>query len=190
MIGNDIIDLELAATQSNWKRRGFLTKIFTEAEHDYILNSDNSFHTVWQLWSMKESAYKAHLQQYPKRFFNPKKLICVLKKNNEGSVTINTTKYRTKTQQTKDCIHTIATEKKAEVRKECFQLSKADTTAQSFEVRQRLLSEVAEIKGVSRESLWFMKNEIGAPKVYQNGSVLEHLISLSHHGRFGAFTIA
>ena len=30
MIGNDIVDLSLAAIQSNWQRRGFLEKQFTK----------------------------------------------------------------------------------------------------------------------------------------------------------------
>ena len=32
MIGNDIVDLDLARTQSNWQRKGFLDKIFTKKE--------------------------------------------------------------------------------------------------------------------------------------------------------------
>ena len=39
MIGNDIIDLSLAAIQSNWQRAGFLEKQFTKKEREYILNS-------------------------------------------------------------------------------------------------------------------------------------------------------
>ena len=31
-IGNDIIDLKLAKTQSNWQRKGFLEKQFTQKE--------------------------------------------------------------------------------------------------------------------------------------------------------------
>ena len=32
MIGNDIVDLNLAKTQSNWQRKGFLERQFTKKE--------------------------------------------------------------------------------------------------------------------------------------------------------------
>lgn len=78
MIGNDLVDLKLAAKQSNWQRKGFLDKLFTPKEQGCILNSSNPFETVWLLWSMKESAYKAYLQTHNERFFAPKKLACNL----------------------------------------------------------------------------------------------------------------
>ena len=64
MIGNDIIDLSLAAIQSNWQRAGFLEKQFTKKEREYILNAADSFLQVWLFWSMKEAAYKCYTQQY------------------------------------------------------------------------------------------------------------------------------
>ena len=36
MIGNDVVDLELAKKESNWQRRGFLSKIFTKNEQRLI----------------------------------------------------------------------------------------------------------------------------------------------------------
>ena len=36
MIGNDIVDLALAQKESNWKRKGFLDKIFTLQEQLFI----------------------------------------------------------------------------------------------------------------------------------------------------------
>ena len=36
MIGNDIIDLSLAETESNWQRKGFLEKQFTAKEQAII----------------------------------------------------------------------------------------------------------------------------------------------------------
>ena len=56
MIGNDVIDLQLAAVQSNWQRPGFREKIVTEGENHLIDAAEDPFQTVWRLWSMKESA--------------------------------------------------------------------------------------------------------------------------------------
>lgn len=60
MIGNDIIDLQLASRQSNWRRKGFLEKVFTSSEREIIKASEEKEECVWLLWSMKEAAYKAH----------------------------------------------------------------------------------------------------------------------------------
>ena len=35
MIGNDIVDLDLARKESNWKRKGFLDKIFSLQEQQF-----------------------------------------------------------------------------------------------------------------------------------------------------------
>ena len=38
MIGNDIVDLVQARFQSNWKRKGFVQKIFTQKEQELIFH--------------------------------------------------------------------------------------------------------------------------------------------------------
>ena len=57
-IGNDVVDFQYAQQQSNWQRKGFLTKIFTSKEQDLIAESENQEKAVWQLWSQKEAVYK------------------------------------------------------------------------------------------------------------------------------------
>ena len=47
MIGNDIVDLALAQKESNWKRKGFLDKIFTLQEQLFINLSENQEIEVW-----------------------------------------------------------------------------------------------------------------------------------------------
>ena len=76
MIGNDIVDLNLAKTQSNWKRKGYLDKIFTENEQNLIFESENPTAKVWNLWSRKEAAYKIYNRSTNIRVFNPKKFDC------------------------------------------------------------------------------------------------------------------
>ena len=96
MIGNDIVDLNLASIKSNWKRKGFLDKVFTNEEQDLILKANDSFQMVWVLWSMKESAYKVYVQQLKKRFFAPQKLQCTLSSNTTGIVKVFNNQYNTK----------------------------------------------------------------------------------------------
>ena len=93
MIGNDVVDLNLAKTESNWQRKGFLEKQFTEFEINEILSSANPFLKVWLFWSMKEAAYKCYVQEHQKRFFAPKKFSCKIISDREGVVEIDSKKY-------------------------------------------------------------------------------------------------
>lgn len=58
MIGNDLVDLQLASKESNWQRKGYLQKVCTPEEQELILTSANPYRVFWTLWSMKESVYK------------------------------------------------------------------------------------------------------------------------------------
>ena len=112
MIGNDIVDLALARKESNWKRQGFLDKIFTPQEQMLISNSDNPEITVWNLWSRKEAAYKIYNRQTQMRAFIPKQLECFdIKIDDEivyGKVVCYNEVYFTKTTITSDYIATDA----------------------------------------------------------------------------------
>lgn len=76
MIGNDIVDLELAAVESNWKRKGFLEKIFTTHERFLIQSAKDAEIMVWLLWTMKEAAYKAATDKSKIKLFVPCSLDC------------------------------------------------------------------------------------------------------------------
>ena len=78
MIGNDIIDLDLAAEESNWKRRGYLEKIYNQRERRFIEEAENGFEAVWLLWSMKESAYKIVNRRTSIRKFDPQSYEAIL----------------------------------------------------------------------------------------------------------------
>ena len=111
MIGNDIVDLNLAKTQSNWQRKGFLEKQYTAKEQEEILSAKNPFFKVWLFWSMKEAAYKIYVQQFGIRFFNPLKLVCSLDSKSDGFVTIGNTTFFTKSVISEEYIYTIAVSK-------------------------------------------------------------------------------
>jgi phosphopantetheinyl transferase (holo-ACP synthase) len=104
MIGNDIVDLNLARKESNWQRKGFLDKIFTENEQVIINKSINPEHTVWELWSRKEAVYKIYNRQTQNRFFNPKKIECI----NNNQVKMFGQIYFTRTQTTSNYIYSEA----------------------------------------------------------------------------------
>ncbi|MEM9680031.1 MAG: 4'-phosphopantetheinyl transferase superfamily protein, partial [Bacteroidota bacterium] len=82
MVGNDIIDVSLAMKASHWRRDRFLEKLFTPKEQSYIFQSEHQEAMLWQLWSMKESAYKLYMQKGGSRFYNPKRIECQMEMSN------------------------------------------------------------------------------------------------------------
>ena len=82
MLGNDIVDLQLAAKQGNWRRKGYLQKIFTSQEQDLISNATDQNQIVWLLWSMKEAAYKIVTIEIGERFYSPRSFECFVDLSN------------------------------------------------------------------------------------------------------------
>jgi hypothetical protein len=181
MIGNDIVDLKLAKTQSNWQRKGFLEKQFTTDEQKIILNSRNPFLQVWLFWSMKEAAYKCYVQEYQKRFFAPKKFMCKIISNSDGIVKIDSSFYFVKYFISNNYIHSLAVKNKnLKMVSELFFIS--ENTSQTKTVNQQMLSYFS-------DEVQLQKNEFGVPFLYQKQKKLPISISTSHHGNYGAFAI-
>lgn len=108
MIGNDIVDLALARKESNWKRNGFLNKLFTSNEQRLINSSINQEVTVWDLWSRKEAVYKIFNRKTGIRKFNPIQLECLDRNLDIGKIVFENQVYYTKTKITSEFIYTEA----------------------------------------------------------------------------------
>ncbi|EIA07654.1 4'-phosphopantetheinyl transferase superfamily protein [Flavobacterium frigoris] len=154
MIGNDIVDLALAKKESNWKRTGFLEKIFTSKEQVLISNSENPEIMVWNLWSRKEAAYKIYNRQTGIRGYIPIQLECNYENADSGSVHCNGNIYYTKTEITKEKISTIAVSQKSD------------------------LKEIKELKSTVE-----IHKKNGIPYINDINNASKP-VSISHHGRF------
>ncbi|MDX6745578.1 4'-phosphopantetheinyl transferase superfamily protein [Polaribacter sp. PL03] len=179
-IGNDIVDLNLAKTQSNWQRKGFLEKQFTQKEQEEIQDAENPFLKVWQFWSMKEAAYKCYTQKVEKRFFTPQKFECSLFSTTEGFVLFEDSKYVTTTSFKPSYIHTIAKETNNEV----VIFSKIGS---SKNIHIDLKIQLALETGVLSDEIVKVKTTVGAPLFYHKEKLLTKSCSISHHGNYGAF---
>ncbi len=114
MIGNDVIDLVWTRKESNWKRPGFLNKLFTSQEQLLITTAENPEVMVWNLWSRKEAAYKIYNRETGIRAYIPLQLECEYENESLGKVNCNGYTFYTQTVLSKDKIHTIAlTQKEA-----------------------------------------------------------------------------
>jgi len=181
LIGNDIIDLSLANTESNWQRRGFLEKQFTVNEQKLILVATNPFALVWRFWSMKEAAYKAYTQQNEIRFYAPKKFKCIIMSEKEGLVFFKDQIFYTISIVNQSYIFTTASLEKEtkvytkfvipEVIDKAIKIKLADVTTLSvIEIKQK-------------------KSKNGAPYYYYKDMLLTKSCSISHHGNYGVFSL-
>lgn len=155
MIGNDIVDLALARKESNWKRKGFLDKIFTQKEQSLIANSEDPDVMVWNLWSRKEAAYKIYNRETGIREYIPMQLACFYKSETTGTVSCNGRIYHTETIVTNDFVYTIAT-----VKPDLF--SRIEKINQDDEIN---------------------KNN-GIPFITDAHTAISKPVSITHHGRF------
>lgn len=155
MIGNDIVDLQLAKMQSNWQRPRFIEKIFTTSEQDIIQQSKNPELEIWKLWTMKEAAYKAYNRETGIRGFFPWKLECSVAEFRDGkflgTVSIYDKIYFVETIFNDDLVYTIA--------------------ANSFELLEKIVEIDPEQKIIKIDALPFRASG-------------NKLVSITHHGRF------
>lgn len=189
MVGNDIIDCREAKRSSDWKRRGFLAKIFTKHEQSMIGDSDDPFNLVWQLWSMKEAAYKVFVQAGGERFYNPKRIECSLK-GWIGQVSVGTMVLKTQTLMNEEYILSTATINDSKVKTSVFKLSEFDNKWQSDFVREQLIKDFAECNGLDCSELLVKKMDNGVPRLYFKGIDLDVSVSLTHHGGYGGYSFS
>ncbi|GHA30828.1 hypothetical protein GCM10007103_10450 [Salinimicrobium marinum] len=189
MIGNDVVDLDLAATQSNWKRKGFLKKVFTTTEKDWILSSEDKDLAVWLLWSMKEAAYKAHQRKYNlRRQLKWLRQECRVSQMNENSasgvVKIEREFYVTQSHIFSGAVFTSAIkDTKIPVKNSLFQSS-------SEEMKQSFFIEFSHLHHLPKESLTIQKDDKGIPFIYHERTLHPGVFSFTGHGKYSAFSIA
>lgn len=187
MIGNDIVDLNFAKRNSRWQEQRFLDKIYTLQEQE-ILNVNN-FYMVWRLWSMKESVYKMAARAGTSFLFNPKAFCCEIVNGTEGNVKFKNEIYTTITKTDHKYIETTAFLQQQYLSK-TFQLSNSDYYTQHTETLHHIKLAYAKYKNADYNAINIQKDIYGVPQVFVNNKRQPELISLTHHGLFGAFAIS
>lgn len=200
MIGNDIVDLNVAQQKSNWQRPRWLGKLFTASERTLISQCSDPAFMVWLLWSMKESVYKVVIQSGHERFFAPKKLVCQISQNNLpgliGQVYFETKVYSTQSSYNKNYIHTIAypIDQKTNYDSCVIPLPEAtdhrpclyQNILQHYARKPKLISASNADRDQHRD-LRIQKNNQGVPLIFHRDTQQSTALSISHHGRYGAF---
>ena len=189
MIGNDVVDMDLAATQSNWKRKGFLGKVFTVSEREYILSSEEIDSTVWLLWSMKEAAYKAHQRKYQlPRKLSWQRQECIVTKLNgntaSGMVKIEGQYYDTKSLISSGLVFTSA------VKDGTIPVKNAIFRSSSEEMKQNFIRDFSHYYHLPKEKISIQKNVHGVPVLTCGDRKHSCGFSFTGHGKFSAFSMA
>src|SRR5210317_1290652 len=115
MVGNDIVDLNLADREA-WKRARLRHKVLTPSEQLLLFDAEEPGTFLWVLWSMKESAYKLHFREHLNRALNPIRFTCRFDCVHElgphgrftGRVEAGDKVYQTNSILCKDYVHTTA----------------------------------------------------------------------------------
>jgi phosphopantetheinyl transferase (holo-ACP synthase) len=171
MIGNDLVDLEASALESNWRRKGWQTKVLTPGEQAVIRHSAAPETLVWLFWSMKEAAYKLCCRSLGSVPFVPAKFECAIASLASdvvgGLVHYGNVRCYTRSMLTESFIHTTA----------AFQndLNKATV----------FLSGNGVARSCPGGSIFF-KDANGLPYLVERSSGKVRCASCSHHGRFEA----
>lgn len=192
MTGNDIVDMATAAAESNWKRKGFLEKIFTPPEQQYIREASCPEEMVWRLWSMKESAYKIYTRQYGGRFFAPQKINCTVLSASAGIVDINKLVYHSITSTDGNYIYSIAKPGECSTGSFmncCFRIPGTGFAEQQQFIYKRMISQYAIASGKEKTEIALIKDRNGIPFLYCRPDKQCIPVSITHHGNYAAFAI-
>lgn len=188
MIGNDLVDLNLARSQSNWRRKGFLEKVFSIPERELISTASEADVMVWLLWSMKEAAYKAHQRRFGlPRKLNWKDQQCELRKISDkeasGLIKIDNEFYFSTSEITSEAIFTS-------VIPDTFSRLINRSYKQPSEVmKKHFFRNVSEHYGLTKKKLELRKDRYGIPLLMYDQRIFPCSFSFTAHGQYSAFSL-
>lgn len=174
MLGNDVVDLELALTQSNWRRKNYLSKIFSFQEQEVISEAANPDVMVWLFWSMKEASYKVINRITKHRDFTPLAYNCASLINSEGAtgeVNYKGTTLLCQSKITGKFIHTVAFKN---------HLSFSDIKVIDKPNRK----DYHAVFNNAQLNLQLIKGPKKLPEIYDQVNQCKYLASVSHHGAY------
>ncbi len=186
MIGNDIVDLDVAHKQGSWCKQRYRDKVFTHEENRYLDQSKDLFQALWRMWSMKESAYKIVIQNGSAHFLNTHKLVSTILDEHKGLVSYNGLDIKTNTRITEDYIYTTAYLADALNAHEQV-IAHKESAHLKLKTKQALKKSITNMKGYNLKDVELRKNNLRVPHLYYKDVQVELAFSLSHHGRFGAY---
>lgn len=193
MLGNDIVDLQRASIESNWRRAGYLQKIFSEKEIEDIQTSIDPDKMVWLYWSMKETAYKCINRALKFRFFAPAKFDCALEDLSEGQahgyVQYQDFEIQTNSQVTSEYISTFSRNPNLDNHNLTVQIIPECLENPGRAIRRKILAYLSDHGSQPSSHFSIIKDILGIPSLRNVKKDMSYPISISHHGRFGSIML-
>jgi len=188
MIGNDIVDIQETRKTTNWERPRFMQKVFSTHEQKTIYASIDPFSTVWQFWSMKESAYKVFIQSGGDHFFNPSKIECRIVDSKNGQVKVGNISLITKTLVNENYLFTTAAIENDAINTRIFQLAEKNHKHQSNFMHEQIINDFAKSNSLASADLELKKSNTGIPLLFYKNQRLNTSLSITHHGKYGGYS--
>jgi phosphopantetheinyl transferase (holo-ACP synthase) len=187
MIGNDIVDLDIVLKENKATNLRYLNKICTENEIKTIQSSIDPNITLWRIWTIKEAAYKIINKSNGIRAYFPKKIETVFLSETEAEVNSPWGKISVVTIPSNDhYIHSIASISDNPFFAGVEKVYPESNPSES--VRMFCLQDLVNKMNLESSVSLQIKTENNIPFVYLNEDKLPVNLSLSHHGRFVAWS--
>jgi len=173
LIGNDIIDWQIAKRQIQNIERRRLEKLFNPTEIEDIINAENQILFYWKLWAAKEAAYKAWQRfTISEPVFNPKYFNCKILSEDKIKVQTSSLKFD------------INIERKPEYIQAFIEIEEYSNLVFKTTEYQHFISAL-------NEKNWLIeKAQFNIPYIKNKLTEKRFPVSLSHDGRFYALSIS
>jgi len=198
-VGNDVVDLKEPAIAGKSSEPRFLKKILTDTETEFIKNAIRPEVALWSLWASKEAAYKVKSKSFPGIPFIPRRWQVVFNKPQkdytDGKVIIPEGGIvHIRLYSNLQYVHCVGADSPAVLDKLIWSvemLPEKEINPSLF-LRERLGKKLARNFSLNFHDIIIKRTKINGrllkPQVYVGGKETDIDISLSHDGRFVAYS--
>lgn len=192
MIGNDIVDLSISHIGEGERRVRYLAKIFMERECVIIDQLGNDDIWIWLLWSAKESVYKVVSRKEQIIRYAPKSLECLsIKKisesNYETIVEYKGKQFIVLSRVSDKYVHSVTTTSNLnQTISEVFTIPSNENESEAID--HNLLMYISTNTKYEYKNMSIKRDAHRVPHIYHGDKEL-YFLSISHHGKFGAFVL-
>jgi phosphopantetheinyl transferase (holo-ACP synthase) len=200
-VGNDVVDLREPANAGKSRDSRFLKKILTNAEIEFVLNAGNPDTALWSCWAGKETAYKVLKKSFPDAAFLPRQWTVTFNKqqvkysNGEVNIPGKGSVY-IRLFSNSNYVHCVGADVLSALDKLIWSveaLPEREKINPSLYLHNCLGQSLAKHFSLNSHNIKIKRTrengELQPPHVYVSGRKTDIDISLSHDGRFVAYTL-
>jgi hypothetical protein len=194
VIGNDIVSLVEARAAHRWEEVRFLRKVLSDEEQELLAGQADRHRALWTLWALKESVYKLEYRQAKRRFFAPKYFRCRSWDLDPAGLPVQARietpqgNYLARIVQQAVYVHAVVALSAKVLSRVChavIPLPAQEPAAQSRELRVAAQQAIRRLTQGEARIRTSAANDF--PRVWLGNQESGSVLSLSHHGGWGAY---